>query len=208
MGWCTEFAHRIEHNCDEPMVAGKSSCSCSSCGVVCTGKFPACAQVWDRAKKPVVLRLSGPTTAGDGGPTAQPVTVPSRPKLSGATPAVATPTNGGSPSHPAPVEFNHGRGENGNGNGSAPVQDLLSEMRLICSRLEQASTAWETRDADGEAKLQRLLAQLQLLPDQIARGLSAAMREQHHLIMRDVKIALDELTRDLRSSDSFPRPGG
>lgn len=190
------------------MVAGKSSCSCSTCGVVCTGKFQACAQVWDRAQEPVVLRLSGPTSGAGTNPMAQPVTVPSRPKPSGATPAVATTSNGGSPTLPAPVDFNHRPRENGNGNGSAPLQDVLAEMRLICSRLEQASTAWETRDADGEAKLQRLLAQLQLLPDQIARGLSAAMREQHHLIMKDVKIALDELTRDLRSSDSFPRPGG
>lgn len=37
------------------MTAGETSCSCSACGVVCTGKFSACKAVWARGPREVSL---------------------------------------------------------------------------------------------------------------------------------------------------------
>jgi hypothetical protein len=89
---------------------------------------------------------------------------------------------------------------NGNGNGAnATAPDLLAEMRDMTLRIEQACAAWEAREQEGEGRQARLLAQLQQLPDQIARGLSEAMKQQHHLIMNDVHLALDNLVSELRA---------
>ncbi|MGI8686804.1 MAG: hypothetical protein ACR2MO_17220, partial [Acidimicrobiales bacterium] len=55
MGWCHEFGSSIRHGCDEPMVAGEDSCSCSACGIRCTGKFVSCDLVWARGPRRVVF---------------------------------------------------------------------------------------------------------------------------------------------------------
>jgi len=46
VGWCHAFGSQIQSGCDQPMVAGETSCCCSACGVVCRGRFRGCAQVW------------------------------------------------------------------------------------------------------------------------------------------------------------------
>jgi hypothetical protein len=38
------------------MRAGADSCTCSKCGVHCTGRFPACSQVWQRSGVAVAVR--------------------------------------------------------------------------------------------------------------------------------------------------------
>lgn len=190
MGWCAEFAHRIAHNCDQPMVAGKSSCSCPSCGVVCTGKFPACSEVWARWANPPKVAVSAPARSSA---TRAPQSTP--------TTAVA---NGRPLSLPDHVDqpLDTGQGARiGNGNG-AVQQDLLAQMRSISERLEQLSAVAASREPRADDVQGRLLAQLQRLPDDIARGLSAVLREQHQLIMRDVKMALDDVVRQLSNFDS------
>ena len=168
------------------MVAGPSSCSCPSCGVVCTGKFPACSDVWARWEEPASAALSGPAPAA---------TPPAREPAS--TPSAA---NGHAVSLPdplvQPLDADNGA-KVGNENG-AGHQDLLAEMRSINERIEQVSAARASRDdPSGDDVQARLLAQLERLPDQIARGLAGALREQHQLIMRDVKSALDNMVRQL-----------
>jgi hypothetical protein len=46
MGWCHEFGPDINADCGHPMVADAKSCKCTTCGVVCTGRFSGCAAVW------------------------------------------------------------------------------------------------------------------------------------------------------------------
>jgi hypothetical protein len=94
---------------------------------------------------------------------------------------------------------NGARGGNGNGAGH---HDLLAEMRSINERIEQVTAARAVSDPSGDDVQAQLRAQLERLPDQIARGLSAALREQHQLIMRDVKLALDNMVRQLTQSDA------
>lgn len=55
MGWCHEFGSSIRHGCDEPMVAGSDSCSCTTCGIRCPGKFSSCDLVWQRGPKRVAF---------------------------------------------------------------------------------------------------------------------------------------------------------
>lgn len=55
MGWCHEFGSQIREGCGHPMTAGDTSCSCSTCGVVCTGRFSACSAVWARGPREVTL---------------------------------------------------------------------------------------------------------------------------------------------------------
>lgn len=43
------------------MVAGGSSCTCPSCGTVCTGRFEACAHVWEKGPQEVRL-LAAPAS--------------------------------------------------------------------------------------------------------------------------------------------------
>jgi hypothetical protein len=94
----------------------------------------------------------------------------------------------------------------GNGNGAGHL-DLLAEMRSINERIEQVRAARAGGDQGADDVQARLLVQLESLPDQIARGLSAALREQHQLIMRDVRMALDNMLRQLTHSDPAAKDG-
>jgi DNA-binding SARP family transcriptional activator len=55
MGWCHEFGSQIRAGCGHPMRAGENACVCPECGVVCTGKFAACDEVWARGPREVHL---------------------------------------------------------------------------------------------------------------------------------------------------------
>lgn len=68
MGWCHEFGPQIAETCEHPMTAGASSCSCTVCGTVCTGRFAGCTAVWARGPKEVVLEA--PRVGGTGRKTA------------------------------------------------------------------------------------------------------------------------------------------
>lgn len=54
------------------MTAGATSCSCTVCGTVCTGRFAGCAAVWARGPKEVTL--GAPHTGRLNGDAAAPVT--------------------------------------------------------------------------------------------------------------------------------------
>jgi len=56
MAWCQEFGVQIHEGCDHLMAADIGSCSCADCGVICLGKFPACAAVWAAGSVAVSLR--------------------------------------------------------------------------------------------------------------------------------------------------------
>ena len=56
MGWCYEFGPQVGEQCDHPMTAGESSCMCTACGVVCTGRFAGCAAVWARGADDVPVQ--------------------------------------------------------------------------------------------------------------------------------------------------------
>ncbi|MDP1793064.1 MAG: hypothetical protein Q8K63_02910 [Acidimicrobiales bacterium] len=55
MGWCHEFGPQISETCEHPMTAGATSCSCTVCGTVCTGRFAGCAAVWARGPREVAV---------------------------------------------------------------------------------------------------------------------------------------------------------
>lgn len=177
------------------MVAGKSSCSCRSCGVVCTGKFPACSDVWARWEEPAPVPLSAP--AGISAPPARDP-APTPPAANGHPVSLPDPLT-------QPLDATNGA-RMGNGNGAGHL-DLLAEMRSINERIEQVRAARAGGDQGADDVQARLLVQLESLPDQIARGLSAALREQHQLIMRDVRMALDNMLRQLTHSDPAAKDG-
>jgi uncharacterized Zn finger protein (UPF0148 family) len=56
MGWCHEFGPQLSPECGHPMVAGDGECSCSHCGLSCTGRFPGCVAVWSAGPKIVEPR--------------------------------------------------------------------------------------------------------------------------------------------------------
>src|SRR4051794_13608368 len=60
MGWCYEFGPQIAEGCDHAMTAGEHSCMCTSCGVVCTGKFAGCGAVWARGAGDTIERPRRP----------------------------------------------------------------------------------------------------------------------------------------------------
>jgi hypothetical protein len=62
MGVCREFGPQIDPDCEHPMRAGVASCTCSKCGTHCTGRFPACSQVWQNGGVALDVR-----TAANGG---------------------------------------------------------------------------------------------------------------------------------------------
>lgn len=74
MGWCHEFGPQITAGCGHPMLAGRDMCTCSVCGVACTGRFAGCEAVW--ARGPQVLpphaldRVNGPQLSGASAPGA------------------------------------------------------------------------------------------------------------------------------------------
>src|SRR5438067_4917523 len=61
MGWCHEFGPQIREGCGHPMRAGESACVCPQCGVLCSGRFAGCAEVWARGPREVHV-VSPPTT--------------------------------------------------------------------------------------------------------------------------------------------------
>lgn len=61
MGRCLEFGPQISADCNCTMVAGGQSCSCPTCGVVCTGRFSGCERVWQLGTQPVGLREKAST---------------------------------------------------------------------------------------------------------------------------------------------------
>jgi hypothetical protein len=63
MGVCREFGPQIHPDCEHPMRAGADSCTCSHCGTRCTGRFPACPQVWERGSVAVAVRPAEPELA-------------------------------------------------------------------------------------------------------------------------------------------------
>jgi len=84
MGRCHEFGSQIREGCAHPMRAGRDSCSCPECGVVCEGQFDGCPDVW--ARGPRLVRAPDPEpesatapsdpkparSGADAGPTAEP----------------------------------------------------------------------------------------------------------------------------------------
>ena len=56
MGVCREFGPQIDPDCEHPMRPGADSCTCSRCGAHCTGRFPACPQVWHGSAVAVAVR--------------------------------------------------------------------------------------------------------------------------------------------------------
>jgi hypothetical protein len=60
MGVCREFGPQIQPDCQHPMRAGADSCTCPECGARCTGRFPACSQVWQRSTATVAVAMSAP----------------------------------------------------------------------------------------------------------------------------------------------------
>jgi len=67
MGWCHEFGPQIAETCDHPMVAGATSCSCTICGTVCTGRFAGCNAVWARGPKQVAVNAPHFAATTEGG---------------------------------------------------------------------------------------------------------------------------------------------
>ncbi len=55
MGLCHDFGSQIAEHCSHPMRAGFDACTCDECGVVCSGLFEACSEVWARGPHPVLL---------------------------------------------------------------------------------------------------------------------------------------------------------
>src|SRR3954453_22789057 len=96
MGWCHEFGCQITSGCNHPMKAGASSCTCTVCDTVCTGKFSGCPEVFARAV-PIAVRSSA--SAGPAPPPA-PAQQPA-PAPQAAQPA--QPAQAAQPPQPAPV---------------------------------------------------------------------------------------------------------
>ena len=69
MGLCHEFGAQIRADCEHPMRAGASACSCAECGVVCRGLFDGCPAVWERGPRPVTISATR-AAATTGSPTA------------------------------------------------------------------------------------------------------------------------------------------
>jgi hypothetical protein len=74
MGLCHDFGSQIAEHCDHPMRAGADACTCDECGIVCSGLFDACTDVWARGPHPVLLV--------------------SRPRIEVPAPPVRSPANG------------------------------------------------------------------------------------------------------------------
>jgi len=65
MGRCQEFGPQIRPGCGHIMVAGKDSCRCPECGVVCGGRFSSCDIVWAAGPRPT--RQVGARAEPNGG---------------------------------------------------------------------------------------------------------------------------------------------
>ena len=181
MGWCTDFAHRIQADCDHPMtVADEAACSCTSCGAVCKGRFPTCAEVWASGPKPVALLAVHPgNDAGaipGGVADARPVETISR----GGPPAPPTAANG----HEAEIYER--------------LDAVSRGMNVLSDRITQATDAWAAgnREVDLRETLAQMITAVQALPGQIAQGLSAALEIQHQQILLDVRQELREASLD------------
>ncbi|MDQ1417927.1 MAG: hypothetical protein QOF81_3540 [Acidimicrobiaceae bacterium] len=152
------------------MIAGASSCSCPDCHAVCTGKFKGCAGVWARGPVPITMRpVEEPrVTRSANGTSAESKNGKATADLSG---FVATSIS----SVPA-VQ-------------SDEVELLLAEVRTLTQRLRDT----QSTEGDIEAIANRLLVNLETLPDRIASAISESLAKQHQLIVRDVRAAIHDL---------------
>lgn len=191
MGICTEFGPHIRTDCKEPMIAGSDSCSCPTCGAVCSGKFAACARVWARGPQPVTLRSR---TLG----------LPSASVSShGATPSNGNghgqPTANGTPASFAAPELVDTMSFRTAGVEPPVLHALLDEIKQLGRLIEQTGSAVGGGNAT-EAKLDYTNSLLESLPERIADAVSDALARQHKLIMKDVDDALRDLATRLGPS--------
>ena len=160
VGWCHEFGSQIGEGCGHPMAAGDSSCACTVCGVVCSGRFSGCGAVWDR----------GPRQLTPATPVVTPrPTVVSRVDLNGAGSAPA-PTP-----EPAAVADHgeHGRGEvlewlqsafDGVRSDLAQVIDLVGRQQQAVAKVHEADVATA-----------HLVELADSLPDRVSAAVAEAM---------------------------------
>lgn len=142
------------------MTAGQSSCACTTCGVVCAGRFSACGAVWERG--PRELTLASPVVVRRPGP------VSSRPGTGEkATPVVASEPAG------AADPADDGRGEVLEWLQSAfdGVRGDLSQVLQAVALQQQALAAL----SEAEGVTARLLELAEALPDRVCDAVADAI---------------------------------
>jgi hypothetical protein len=194
------------------MVAGSSSCSCPVCGVTCTGRFGACSTVWAAGAQQVTLRPSRPALVAN-----RQMALPAAP-VAGA----ANGSNGNGTRHPDPepvaeiraetrVENGVENGaeigvENGAESAAGPevpaeaIATLLYEIRILQAQVDQVHAATLGEREDETIRMaQLILSEFHVLPTRIADALSAALQEQHRVIMSDIRKALQDAIAEIKS---------
>lgn len=142
------------------MTAGDSSCACTTCGVVCAGKFSACSAVWERG--PRELTLASPVVVR------RPGVVPSRPGTGHrAAPVVASEPAG------AADLADHGRGEVLEWLQSAfdGVRGDLAQVLEAVALQQQALSSL----SEAEGVTARLVELAEALPDRVCAAVAEAM---------------------------------
>lgn len=160
MGWCHEFGSQIREGCGHPMTAGDSTCACTTCGVVCAGKFSACSAVWERG--PRELTLASPAVVR------RPGAVFPRPGTGGsAKPVVA--------SEPAPVAA---PADDGRGEVLEWLQSAFEGVRGDLARVMEAVALQQKALAaltDAEGVTAQLAELAEVLPDRVCAAVAEAI---------------------------------
>jgi hypothetical protein len=130
MGWCHEFGPEINPGCDHPMVADAKSCRCAECGVVCTGRFSGCADVWKAGPREVSFVRPHSAAAPKAGPRTVSLVRPPSGSRRGTTPA------------PQPVV------EAEPPTTGVPVEALRTELESVTRRLDELTRAIASQEGE------------------------------------------------------------
>lgn len=164
-------------------MAGTASCSCPTCRVVCTGKFPGCADVWGRGPQVVVRHRSAPelaarshrSTPGNG--------------------ATFDGSNNSTPSQAPPaVLFTRPDTPLASPGAASVARALLAEMRALGEHFENANATWVSPESYRglEDAAAQLLKEFERIPSAIAAAMGTALENQHERIMIDIRAALSK----------------
>ena len=191
MGWCHEFGVQVRDGCDHPVTAGSSACHCTSCGVVCEGRFGGCATVWANGPRqvtlvrPQVLVGRARPAPPDKGPDAEPE--PQR-----HPDAVVSPDDG----RVEVLEWLQGA-----------FEGLRAELRVVHEALTRQEKALAAL-AEADSGIDRLLELAEGLPPRIGRAVSQAVSQavRQAEVARQAEAASQAVSQAVRQAEAARQP--
>jgi hypothetical protein len=169
------------------MIAGRESCSCPDCGIVCEGRFAGCPVVWSAAPVSVAVRAV-PLALGSG-------RIPVPPEV----PQLSVATNGkAAAGRPAGTAAGTATSSTPDPDPSGRLSEArLSEARLSEARLSEVPSSEAVEDDDLRQVCAELKLEVRRLSRMIERLADDVRRSERSAVLREVDGRFEWLTDQL-----------